>query len=273
LLVFINMNTTAAFSIHNLSQVEVMELSTVDIGIDDRHISLSYRNESAGDKGAISQIFHNQDYRVNNWFQGRRFIEYYIDATSHSKGLIVDAGANIGAATVYFLELYPNSYVYAIEPEPDNFSLLTLNTSSYDSKHLFQGAIAGEDGELYLDDPGHSDWGFRTSKIFDTKCNINRVKSISPNTILAEHHQYIPMIFKIDIEGGEQSLFSNDTRWMQKFPLLIIELHDWMLPFSGSSKTFIKAVSEYDFDILYRGENIFLFNRAILTVASPPRDA
>ena len=72
------------------------------------------------------------------------------------------------------------------------------------------------------------------------------------------------MIFKIDIEGGEKSLFSGDTTWMRQFPLIIIELHDWMLPFSGSSKNFLKAVAEHEFDFVHKGENIFLFNREIL---------
>lgn len=37
-----------------------------------------------------------------------------------------------------------------------------------------------------------------------------------------------------------------------------------MLPFSGSSQNFLKAIAQYDFDLVHRGENIFLFNRALL---------
>jgi len=74
-----------------------------------------------------------------------------------------------------------------------------------------------------------------------------------------------PLIFKIDIEGGEDNLFSADTSWMGRFPLIIIELHDWMLPFSGNSRNFIRAVAQGEFDMVYKGENIFLFNREILS--------
>jgi hypothetical protein len=73
-----------------------------------------------------------------------------------------------------------------------------------------------------------------------------------------------PFIFKIDIEGGESDLFKKDFEWVDSFPMLVIELHDWMLPFQGSSRSFFKAISAYDFDIVYRGENIFCFNKRIL---------
>jgi hypothetical protein len=51
---------------------------------------------------------------------------------------------------------------------------------------------------------------------------------------------------------------------MNEFALIIIELHDWMLPMQGSSKPFFKAISNLDFEILQKGENLFFFNRALL---------
>jgi len=38
-----------------------------------------------------------------------------------------------------------------------------------------------------------------------------------------------------------------------------------MLPFSGNSRNFIRAVAQGEFDMVYKGENIFLFNREILS--------
>ncbi len=131
----------------------------------------------------------------------------------------------------------------------------------------FKGAISDIDGELIFVDPDSSDMGFMTQKITPTDSeSVKKVNGISPKSIL-EHdfiHGTFPYIFKIDIEGGEADLFNGNTDWMDKFPLIIIELHDWMLPFSGSSRSFIKAVAKYDFDLVHKGENIFLFNRRIL---------
>jgi hypothetical protein len=102
----------------------------------------------------------------------------------------------------------------------------------------------------------------------DQTPNTKKVKSISPSSILSHPvcQNTNPLILKIDIEGGEDALFNGNTDWLSKFPLVIIELHDWMLPFSGSSRNFIKAVAQHDFDFVYRGENVFLFNRKILNV-------
>jgi len=33
-------------------------------------------------------------------------------------------------------------------------------------------------------------------------------------------------VVKIDIEGGERQLFASGTSWIDKFPLMIIELPD-----------------------------------------------
>ena len=41
--------------------------------------------------------------------------------------VIVDAGANIGLASILFANRYPEAKVLAIEPEHDNFSLLADN--------------------------------------------------------------------------------------------------------------------------------------------------
>jgi len=41
--------------------------------------------------------------------------------------LIIDAGANVGYSSVYFLSNFPNCRVIAIEPDGDNFASLQKN--------------------------------------------------------------------------------------------------------------------------------------------------
>jgi FkbM family methyltransferase len=243
-----------------------MDLSTININFNQKVIPFRFRNDSAGDRGVVNQIFRHNDYNIGDWVQGRKLTEYYHEKSKAGPMLIIDAGANIGASTIYFLEMYKNSFVYAIEPAIKNWEILELNTANYPNKINFHGAIAETDGDLFLEDPGYSDWGFRTTAVVHEGYGAVKIKSICPDTILASPsvRDLAPLILKIDIEGGEASLFSGDTSWMKRFPLIIIELHDWILPFSGSSRNFIKAVGAYDFDFVYRSENIFLFNREIL---------
>jgi FkbM family methyltransferase len=244
-----------------------MNLSVLHLQTGGGQAPFYFRNDSIGDNGVIQQIFQNRDYDFSMWQQGKRLLQHHREQIRSGRSLIIDAGANIGASVVYFLETFDSSIVYAIEPDEANFEILEMNTRRFTNRINFHGAISSTDGELALEDPGHSDWGFRTKPIADDKTSgRNVVKSISPATILGDPRLAgaIPLIFKIDIEGAESDLFSGDTSWMAKFPLLIIELHDWLLPFSGSSRNFFGAVAKHDFDFLYRGENIFLFSRPIL---------
>ena len=82
---------------------------------------------------------------------------------------------------------------------------------------------------------------------------------------LASFDQTTPFILKIDIEGAEEDLFSEDTTWLDKLPLVVFELHDWMLPGKAASRTFIQAFSGLNRDLLVRVENVFSFQIRTVT--------
>ncbi len=78
--------------------------------------------------------------------------------------------------------------------------------------------------------------------------------------ILSRHPRsggYFPFIVKIDIEGFESELFSGNTDWINEFPVLIIEMHDWLFPGQRTSTNFLKTISQLDRDFVYLGENVF----------------
>jgi FkbM family methyltransferase len=244
-----------------------MKLTSVLIKLQESERIFKFRENSVGDKGVMKQIFQNKDYSINHWQQGKKLLEYHSKQSKTLPSLIIDAGANIGASAVYFSNIFSNAFIFSVEPDIYNWELLNINTYELNIFN-FNGALANFDGELVFEDPGRSDWGFMTRCITELDENPKKIKCISPSTILSheESKNTNPLILKIDIEGGEDALFNGNTVWLDKFPLVIIELHDWMLPFSGSSRNFIKSVAQYDFDFLYRGENIFLFNRKILNL-------
>jgi len=76
--------------------------------------------------------------------------------------------------------------------------------------------------------------------------------------ILKDFKSY-PYLIKIDIEGSESMLFESHTEWIDKFPLIIIELHDWMLLNQLTSKNFLTQISKRKRNFIYRNENIFSF--------------
>jgi FkbM family methyltransferase len=223
--------------------------------------SFFVRWNSHADLGVYYQVFVNKDYNLARFALGKRILEANDSLVGEGKQpLIVDAGANIGASAVWFAVSFPKSKIVVIEPAPGNCDLLKRNCNGIDYE-LFAGGISSDDGTMYLVDPGCGDWAFRVvekgsievpvfsaSKIIDSQIS----KSISP------------FICKIDIEGGENHLFRKNTDWIDRFPLLIVELHDYMLPGGARSRDFLASIAKCDFDVVPHGENVFCFNNRLL---------
>ena len=70
--------------------------------------------DNKSDKPIFFQVFYEKQYDL-----------YGIDFPDAKK--IIDGGANIGCASVYFSLRFPNAEILAIEPEKNNFELLKKN--------------------------------------------------------------------------------------------------------------------------------------------------
>jgi len=219
------------------------------------------RGDSPGDRGVIQQIFVNLDYDLSKFAQHANLAAYYSSLVgAGKKPLIIDAGANIGASVVYFSAVFPGSKILAIEPEKENCRLLRMNSQGLDVSVL-EGGVGSKNGFLFLNDPGYSDWGFRLGEQGDYQVPVYAAEDL----VLKQVEQDVPpFIFKIDIEGGEAEMFRENTGWIRLFPLIIIELHDWLLPGKSNSRNFLRAISSSNFDFVYRGENVFCFNNDLL---------
>ncbi len=223
---------------------------------------ISYRYKSVGDRGVVSQIFNEHEYALDEYWPHSKALQRCYEAilAQGKQPLIFDAGANIGASCVYFSALYPRSQIVAIEPEKNNCALLHANAEGR-SIRVIEGAIGDEPGSIFLSDPGLSDWGFRVAQSGEYPVPVH-----TPATILTQYpeQQFTPFIFKVDIEGAEEQLFSRNLQWLDKFVLIVIELHDWMLPGKHTSRPFLQAIASRSFDFLHRGENVFCFNTQLL---------
>ena len=221
-----------------------------------------HRPDSIGDQGVIKQIFEEKQYEFSWLPQGKLIYKIYEDRKLQGKkSIVVDAGANIGASCIWFHLKFPSSVVLAIEPDKDNCELLGFNNAGRNAQ-IFHGGITDTKKTLYLNDPGESDWGFRVGETGSIVVNC-----IGPEQLMNyfKHFDYLPLIFKFDIEGSEEDVFKGDCAWLESVPMLIIELHDWLFPGENKSRNFINAMARHDFDMVTRGENIFCFNRKILS--------
>lgn len=186
----------------------------------------------------------------------RKFYEARV--ASGETPLVVDCGANSGMATRYFKEVFPRAQIIAVEPNRDNLDLARRNNPSPGVAFL-QVGIGSRPGRAAIANPDDENWAYRTEIKDDGNVEIVTVESL-----LQAHPQTTPFIIKIDIEGFESNLFSENTQWIERFPVLVIELHDWLFPRTANSKNFLHQISKLDRDFLYRGENAFSISNTLL---------
>lgn len=180
--------------------------------------------------------------------------------------LIIDAGANIGMSALWYAKTYPKALIFAIEPNRENYELLVKNARAFEGQIIpFFGGIWPRDAGLFIENPEAGAQHYRTREApADTPESL---KAITIETILSETASEDIFIAKIDIEGGQKALFEENTAWIGKTHLIVVELDDWQFPWAGTSRPFFSCISNYPFDYLLHGENIFCFQ----DITSPKR--
>jgi len=177
--------------------------------------------------------------------------------------VIIDAGANIGLASIYFANRYPEAKIIAIEPEKSSFELLKENVAPYANIFPLQAALWHKNEEIDLVDPGRGKWGFTTQNkeseknpsepLQDAICHT--VKAITVDRLMDEYALDRINILKIDIEGAEKEVFSSTASWIDKVDSIVIELHDFIRP--GCHDSFYQGAKGFDHEWL-QGENVIL---------------
>ncbi len=155
--------------------------------------------------------------------------------------VIVDAGANIGMAALYFSIVYPRARIYCIEPDIANFKLLQKNVSPEQGRIiLLEAALYDRDGEIGLvkeqwaynskidEDGDHGGRGDRAGgsdrgdRLADRRVVV---PAVTMDTILDRFQLDRIDLLKIDIEGAEDKLFGGPTAWLEKVNTILIEVH------------------------------------------------
>jgi FkbM family methyltransferase len=209
----------------------------------------------SSDSRVIGQIFIDQAYDLRSlarFDELKAFLERI--RACGKRPLIIDAGANIGIASLYFAAQCPDALIVAIEPEPKNFALLRENVKGLPVVPI-ESALSSGGENVKVIDPDMGCWGFRTESTSDSEFDV---QSVTIPEIFTEHRDHcVPFVVKIDIEGFEDNVFSKNTRWIDDVPILIVELHDWLLPKRRTSRNFLFTIADKNRDYVQRGENIF----------------
>jgi FkbM family methyltransferase len=146
--------------------------------------------------------------------------------------VIIDAGANIGLAALFFAARFPGARIIAIEPESSNFALLQKNTAAWPAIVPVQAALWGEDAPVRIVDPGLDKWGFQArgedAPVDASFCH--EVAGVTVDRLMRDHGLEFIDIFKMDIEGGEIEVLNGGGQWLNRVGLLVAELHERYRP-------------------------------------------
>lgn len=215
--------------------------------------------DSIGDHATFWQCVVLEQYRINHFPQTERLMRQYESALHRGEEpLIVDCGANIGLASLWFANVFPKARIIAVEPDRDNFALLQQNVESYADRIIpVRGGIWPTEGYVRIVNPTAGSAAFRVVPC--SQDHPDAIRTFTIPSLCAKVGAERPFIVKIDIEGAQSSLFSSHTEWVGESSLIVLELDDWQLPWAGTSRSFFSVVSQWPFDYLLGGESIFCF--------------
>ena len=202
---------------------------------------VAMRNNSS-DYDTFREVFLREDYRLPSEL---------MPAT------IIDAGANIGLTSIYMADRYPEADIVSVEPDGENFALLTSNARPYPNIRPLHAGMWPFDNRLELVDTGEGPNSFQVRPA--TTAAINTLQAVSPHHIMHMRGWSAIDILKVDIEGAEHELFSSDTeKWLPHTRMLFVETHDRMR--SGCTEALFRSLSAYHFDCTVFGENFLITN-------------
>lgn len=172
----------------------------------------------------------NKFYDTSIFSQIFIYEELNFSLTSEPK-TILDCGANIGLATLYFKFKYPGTRIISVEPESSNFEMLKKNTGPYTGIDLIKKGIWNKTCDLYLIDNGEGHASFRVSEIDPQKNVVGQIEAIGINEIFEKFNLDSIDLLKMDIEGSEYPCFNTENiSWVNKTSCIAIEIHEHMYP-------------------------------------------
>ena len=174
---------------------------------------------------------------------------------------ILDLGANIGLFTVLYALRYPDIKIISVEPEDENFELLTLNTRNLKnivryhngiwyreayvkvqpSRVVIETSHTGSEGAYYIKECGEEEEG--------------AIQGISIENLVRENSME-KYVIKMDIEGTEKDIYEDiGFGWIDNCKMLFMETHERFFPGSQLDRKIREKMVSCNYKEEIKGEN------------------
>src|SRR5439155_26204865 len=138
---------------------------------------------------------------------------------------ILDCGANIGVATLFFKRRYPRARVTAYEADPALFAMLdgNLKTNGAADVETRHAAVWIRSGTVTFTCEG-SDSGMIESLAGAVQGESRSVPSVRLRDVLAEE----PVdLLKLDVEGAEDAVLADCEPVLDRVRAIVLDLHEF----------------------------------------------
>lgn len=167
-----------------------------------------YSHDVACIKRAFKQIFETNVYDFN---------------CTVDNPIIIDAGANIGLAVLYWKQKYPNATIIAFEPSKLAYGSLLKNVKENELENVtcVNKALSDVEGTQQ----------FTTNELISGSLNTDKNLEFNyevETTTLGKYLEKNIDFLKIDIEGAEQLIYSDVKNNISNLNYIFLEYHSFI---------------------------------------------
>lgn len=217
------------------------------IQYDDNHYIL---RPKSSDYAVFTEVMIQQEYGP---------VLDFIDREKQTSTIrtILDVGSNVGYTSLLFMRKFPQSRIFALEPERQNYNALQANIKANQAETRivsFNLAAWSHADELSLSPfRDNREWSFSFAP---ASLGAIKVKAFPLADIV--HHTGAETIdlCKIDIEGAEREIFLNDKRigdFLSRVRYLVMEVHRDVI----SVDAITEILRKHNFEIFERGSLVY----------------
>lgn len=173
-------------------------------------------------------------------------LQSYKEVVKGPRVRILDCGAHIGIATLYYKSVYPQAHITCFEPNPASIAFLKENISqnNLDTIDVVPAAVWNTDGTISF---SHSMWSWGDHVRTDATNNTFEVKS----TRLLKYLQEPVDILKIDIEGAEEAVIKDIDPYLKNVQAIVMEYHSNLKPLPNDLHNISAILKKNDFEIKF----------------------